>query len=119
MGNTGGRHHVPAAVGILEGQTGGAAGGDPAPLEGQRDQLGGGNHQQTLVGRLGHLQELQAQDWLAVLQDLELLDHDWLTDSLHSLQLHLSVDNLEDLALQISSLTSLPLSHSNSPCQCR
>ena len=94
MGNTGGRHHVPAAVGILQGQAGGTAGGQPAPLQGQRDQLGGGNHQQTLVGRLGHLQDLQAEDGLAVGQDLQLLDHDWLTGGRHSLQFDLSVDNL-------------------------
>ena len=100
MGNTGGGHHVPPTVGVLQGQAGRAAGRHAAPLEGQRHQLGGGDHQQALVGRLGHLQDLQAQDWLAVGQDLELLDHDWLSGGLDSLQLEFSVDNLEDLALQ-------------------
>ena len=73
LGDTLGRHKVPAAVGVLQGHAAAAGGGHVAALQGQAQHCSGRGDQHTPLAPRPTAGDLDAEDRVPVLQHLQLL----------------------------------------------
>ena len=99
LGDTLGRHEVPAAVGVLQGHAAAAGGRHVAALQGQAQHCSAGRHHHPPLAPRPAGGDLDAEHRVPVLQHLQLLHQYWLHRCPHCSRSAVGVHNLQYLTL--------------------